>query len=98
MIPQVGDVLASNTTATVDYVLSIVPLQGSAVCPNHDAAVAEACVLASERRVDAWLTEDHIHFLRIASYRENPDRADRSTTTDTPARSAAADAPESRQP
>jgi hypothetical protein len=37
--------------------------------PTHDAAVATACELARRDHVDAWLTEDHTHYLKIASHR-----------------------------
>jgi hypothetical protein len=69
MTPQNGDVLVSNPTATIAHDVSIVPAAPAIVCPNHDTAVAKACELAKERGVDAWLTEDHTHFLKIASYR-----------------------------
>ena len=75
MIPQAGDVLVSNPTATVEYEVSIVPAVPDIVCPNHDVAVVRARELARERHVDAWLTEDHTHFLKIASYREENGRA-----------------------
>jgi hypothetical protein len=69
MIPKDGDILVSNPTATVEHEISIVPKQPEVMCPNHDSAVRKACELASERQVDAWLTEDHTHFLKIASHR-----------------------------
>jgi hypothetical protein len=67
--PQDGDVLVSNPTATVEYEICIVPRPPHITCPTHDRAVAEGCRLAAELGVDAWLTEDHTHFLRIGTYR-----------------------------
>ena len=69
MIPQHGDVLVSNPTATIEHDVSIVPSPPDTVCPNHDAAVTKAHEVAKSRQVDVWLTEDHIHFMKIASYR-----------------------------
>ena len=69
MTPKNGDVLVSNPTATIAHDVSIVPAPPDIVCPNHDTAVAKACAMAQELGVDAWLTEDHTHFLKIASYR-----------------------------
>jgi hypothetical protein len=70
MTPRIGDVLVSSPTATLEYYVRVVPGPQERICPNHSAAVALARELAKERRVDAWLSEDHIHFLRIASHRE----------------------------
>lgn len=69
MVPKDGDVLISNPTATVEHVVSIVPDKPDICCPNQDAAVARGQDLAKDRQVDAWLTEDHTHFVKIASYR-----------------------------
>jgi len=68
-IPQDGDVLVSNPTATVEYVVGIVPRPPHITCPSHDRAVAQGRQLAEQLEVDAWLTEDKAHFLRIGSYR-----------------------------
>jgi hypothetical protein len=70
MQPKIGDVLVSRNTARVEHEVSIVPEPAGSVCPNHDSAVSRALDLAQERRVDAWLTEDHIHFVRIVSHRK----------------------------
>jgi hypothetical protein len=67
--PRDGDVLVSNPTATVEHEIGIVPRPPHVTCRNHDRAVAEGRRMAEELEVDAWLTEDHCHFLRIASYR-----------------------------
>ena len=69
MIPQTGDVLVSKSSARVEHDVSIVPAEPVLVCPTHDTAVEKARELARDRRVDAWLTEDHVHFLKLATYR-----------------------------
>jgi len=69
MRPLDGDVLVSKDSARVEHEVSAVPETTASVCPNHDAAVRQAHELAKQRRVDAWLTEDHIHFVKIASHR-----------------------------
>jgi hypothetical protein len=68
--PQDGDVLVSNPTATVEHEICIVPRPPHMTCATHDRAVAEGRRLAQELNVDAWLTEDHSHFLRIGTYRQ----------------------------
>lgn len=69
MLPRDGDILVSNPTATVEHEISVVPAHPDVVCPNHDSAVRKAREMASERQVDAWLTEDHTHFMKIADHR-----------------------------
>ena len=69
MLPQVGDILVSNRSATTDHDVSIVPNRAERVYPNHATAVAKAHELAKARQVDVWLTEDHTHFLKLGSYR-----------------------------
>ena len=70
MTPKLGDVLVSNPTATVEYDVSIVGGLLDSSGAHYTAAVARAKTLAAERRVDAWLTEDHIHCLQIAFCRD----------------------------
>ena len=70
--PQLGDVLVSNHSATVQHVISIVPRAPHITCPTHRTAVARGGELAKELGVDAWLTEDRTHFLMIGSYRAAP--------------------------
>jgi hypothetical protein len=64
-----GDVLVSRAAARIEHEVSIVPTPTGLVCANHDTAVKRAHELARERQVDAWLTEDFIHVVKIASYR-----------------------------
>jgi hypothetical protein len=69
MLPQVGDILVSNRSATTDHDVSIVSDRAAHVYPNHATAVARAHELAEARQVDVWLTEDHTHFLKLGSYK-----------------------------
>jgi hypothetical protein len=73
MTPRNGDLLVANPTATVDYDVTAVGESVSLACASYTAAVAQAVELARARHVDAWLTEDHTHFLKIASCREPVD-------------------------
>jgi hypothetical protein len=75
MLPQAGDILVSNRSATTDHDVSIVPNRAERVYPNHKAAVARAHELAQARQVDVWLTADHTHFLKLGSYRREAVRA-----------------------
>jgi hypothetical protein len=69
MHPQSGDILVSRSSGNVEHQIGVVPDAPLVSCPTHDRAVTKACALAQERGVDAWLTEESIHFLRLASYR-----------------------------
>jgi hypothetical protein len=68
-----GDVLISHPTAVREHEISIVPNQPHATSPTHDAAVSDARSEADAMGVDAWLTEDHTHVVKIASHR-TPDK------------------------
>ena len=69
MHPKSGDILVSRSSGNVEHQIGVVPGPPHESAPTHDRAVNKACELARERGVDAWLTEDLIHFLRLASYR-----------------------------
>jgi hypothetical protein len=69
--PQEGDVLVSKPTATVEHEICVVPRPPQVTCANHERALAQGCQLAKQLKVDAWLTEDHCHFLRIGTYRQS---------------------------
>jgi hypothetical protein len=71
MIPKPGDVLITKRLAVVERHISIVPHAPHVTCPTHDEALAAACALAEETHTDAWLTEDRIHFLKLASHRSS---------------------------
>ena len=66
---QSGDVLVSHPTAVRDHEISIVPNAPHATSPTHDAAVSDAQLEADAIGVDAWLTEDQTHVVKIASHR-----------------------------
>jgi hypothetical protein len=69
MHPQPGDVLVSRSSGNVEHQISVVPDPPRETCPTHTCAVDRANTLARERGVDAWLTEDLIHFMRLVSCR-----------------------------
>ena len=66
---QPGDVLVSHATAVRDYEICIVPDKAHATAPTHDAAVSDGRSQADAIGVDAWLTEDHTHAVKIGSRR-----------------------------
>lgn len=68
-----GDVLVSHPTAVREHEISIIPDAPHAMSPTHEAAVSDARSEADAMGVDAWLTEDQTHVLKIASHRA-PDK------------------------
>ena len=70
---QSGDVLVSHPTAVREHEISIVPNAPHATSPTHDAAVSDGRSEADVMGVDAWLTEDQTHVVKIASHR-TPDK------------------------
>jgi len=68
-----GDVLVSHSTAVREHQISIIPDPPHAVSPTHDAAVGDGHSEADARSVDAWMTEDQTHIVKIASHR-TPDK------------------------
>jgi hypothetical protein len=70
---QSGDVLVSHPTAVREHEISIVPNAPHATSPTHDAAVSDGRSEADAMGVDAWLTEDQTHVVKIASHR-TPDK------------------------
>jgi hypothetical protein len=64
-----GDVLVSHPTAVREHEISIVPNPPHATSPTHDAAVSEGRAEADASGVDAWLTEDQTHVVKIAANR-----------------------------
>lgn len=66
---QSGDVLVSHPTAVREHEISIVPNAPHALSPTHDAAVSDGHAEADAMGVDAWLTEDQTHVVKIASNR-----------------------------
>jgi hypothetical protein len=68
-----GDVLVSHPTAVREHEISVIPNPPHAVSPTHDAAVSDGRSEAEAMGVDAWLTEDQTHVVKIASHRA-PDK------------------------
>lgn len=66
---KTGDVLVSHPTAVREHQISVIPNAPHAISLTHDAAVSEGRSEADARAVDAWLTEDHTHVVKIASHR-----------------------------
>jgi hypothetical protein len=62
-----GDVLVS--TAVREHQISVIPDAPQASSPTRDAAVSDARSAAEGMGVDAWLTEDQTHAVKIASRR-----------------------------
>ena len=67
--PQAGDVLVSHPSAVREHDISIVPNAAHTTSPTHDAAVVNGRSEAGALGVDAWLTEDQTHVVKIASNR-----------------------------
>ena len=70
---QSGDVLVSHSPGASEYQISIVANAPHTVSPTHDAAVSDGRSEAEAMGVDAWLSEDQTHVVRIASNR-TPDK------------------------
>jgi hypothetical protein len=64
-----GDVLVSHCSAVREHDISVIPNAPHATSATHDGAVSDGCSEADARRVDAWLTEDKTHVVKIASHR-----------------------------
>ena len=67
------DILVSHPTAVREHEISVVPNAPHAISPTHNAALADGRSEADARGVDAWLTEDQTHVVKIASHRA-PDK------------------------
>lgn len=72
--PEPGDLLVSRATATRDYLVTIVPTSECVLRGIANSAVTAGLDLAQQLGVDLWLTEDHIHFLRLAAFRPQQQR------------------------
>jgi hypothetical protein len=68
-----GDVLVSHATAVREHEISVIPNAPHASSPTHDTAVSDGRSEADAMGVDAWLTEDHTHVVKIAANRP-PDK------------------------
>ena len=70
---KAGDVLVSHHTAVREHEISVIPHAPHATSPTHDEAVSDGRSEADALGVDAWLTEDHTHVVKIAANRP-PDK------------------------
>src|SRR6476661_10653738 len=70
---KAGDVLVSHPTAVREHEISVIPNAPHAMSPTRDEAVSDGRSEADVLGVDAWLTEDHTHVVKIASHRA-PDK------------------------
>jgi hypothetical protein len=66
---QAGDVLVARPSAVLEHDISIVPDPPHATAPTHRDAVEQATQEATARAVDAWVTEDQIHVVKLATNR-----------------------------
>lgn len=66
---QSGDVLVSHSTAVREHEISIVPNASHMTSPTHDLAIQDARSEADALGVDAWMTEDQTHVVKISSHR-----------------------------
>ena len=76
---QTGDVLVARPSSVVAHDISIVPAKPHATVPNHREAVEQATEEAEALGVDAWVTEDQTHVIKLATNRpdaEVPSRSD----------------------
>ena len=73
--PEPGDLLVSRATATREFLVTIVPTPDVVLRGIANSAVTTGLDLAQQLGVDLWLTEDHIHFLRLATFRPHGHRS-----------------------
>jgi len=59
----------SHSGAVREHDISVVPHAPHAMSATHDEAVRDGRSHADALQVDAWLTEDHTHVVKIASHR-----------------------------
>lgn len=66
---QDGDVLVTHSSAVREHDISVVPDGAHATVPTRCEAIDQATEEARTLEVDAWVTEDQIHVVRIAGNR-----------------------------
>ena len=69
LVPQDDDVLVSRVGATGRYSVAVLPEFPHLNLELRSRALEAATLLARDRGVDAWLTEDLIHFVCVARLR-----------------------------
>lgn len=72
---QPGDVLVARPSSVLAHEISIVPEKPHATVPNHREAVEQAAGKAEALGVDAWVTEDQTHVIKLATNRPDGDSA-----------------------
>ena len=68
-LPSEDDVLVARVSATHHYTVAVVPRDPHLTGERRTRAIECARALAHDRNVDAWITEDGTHFLRLATFR-----------------------------
>jgi hypothetical protein len=68
-VPTDDDVLVSRVGATGRYSVAVLPELPHLQRERRSRALEAATLLALDRGVDAWLTEDLIHFVCVARFR-----------------------------
>lgn len=69
-VPQDGDVFVTRATARRERDVCIVSGHLAATVACLERAIEYARDIARVRRVDAWLTEDHTHFVQVGEFRD----------------------------
>ena len=69
-LPQDEDVVVSRVVGTGRYSVAVVPRVPHLNRERRGRAVEVATLLARDRGVDAWLTEDLLHFVCLVRFRE----------------------------
>lgn len=71
-VPKAGDVLAAKRSARADvYTINIVSGGDDRKVSRYSEAIDRVSDLARELQVDGWFTCDHIHYARIATFRQH---------------------------
>jgi len=69
-VPHDGDVVVSRVGATGGYSVAVLPQVPHLTQERRVRALGVATALAHDRGVDAWLTEDLLHFVSLARFRD----------------------------
>jgi hypothetical protein len=67
--PEPGDLLVARPTASLEYELTRLPDSESVMRGRCARTITVGLQMAQSLCVDLWLTEDYIHFLRLAANR-----------------------------
>lgn len=61
----------------------VIVSHGDVTHARHDLAISVGREAAQQLGVDLWMTDDHTHFLRLATYREASPCSEQSPLTST---------------